>query len=259
MPVEPTGLTSRGRDGHCCPPPARIPAGGFPAPGSCLRYDVASIWMVVGMSIYTCLAHGRARGLGLRTLVQFCAWGAILRAALPLARRLPSIRSVAAATGRPCSQTSPVLCTCPTSRARSSTATAPRLSAADRSVIPRPDTRSPRFRRVPFARDGVFDHGRVSFASHTGLLMLPSTSPNVSASAVFRISRLNSPPHAIAVYASLLPSPTATQHSLPGGRYSLPGLVSHQLDHASFAWRTGDHGGVTARSDGRQELPASPA
>jgi hypothetical protein len=28
------------------------------------------------------------------------------------------------------------------------------------------------------------------------------------------------------------------QHSLPGGRYSLPGPDLHRLDRASFAWRT---------------------
>jgi hypothetical protein len=30
----------RGRDGDCSPPPAQIPACGFPAPGSCRRSDV---------------------------------------------------------------------------------------------------------------------------------------------------------------------------------------------------------------------------
>src|SRR4029077_9674116 len=29
-----------------------------------------------------------------------------------------------------------------------------------------------------------------------------------------------------------------TQHSLPGGRYPLPGPDFHRLDRASFAWRT---------------------
>jgi hypothetical protein len=55
-----------------------------------------------------------------------------------------------------------------------------------------------------------------------------------SASAVFWLSRLNSTPHTIAVYASHPPSPATTQHSLPGARYGLPGPVSHRLDHASF-------------------------
>src|SRR5512143_125750 len=52
------------------------------------------------------------------------------------------------------------------------------------------------------------------------------------------LSWLNPTPHAIAVYASQPPSPVATQHSLPSGRYSLLGPVFHRLDRTSFAWRT---------------------
>jgi hypothetical protein len=52
------------------------------------------------------------------------------------------------------------------------------------------------------------------------------------------ISRLNPTPHSIAVYASTWSSPSTPQHSLPGGRYSLPGPDLHRLDRASFAWRT---------------------
>src|SRR5262245_48931464 len=52
------------------------------------------------------------------------------------------------------------------------------------------------------------------------------------------LSWLNPTPHAIAVYASQPPSPVATQHSLPSGRYSLLGPDFHRLDHTSFAWRT---------------------
>jgi hypothetical protein len=40
------------------------------------------------------------------------------------------------------------------------------------------------------------------------------------------------------VYASQPPSPVATQHSLPSGRYSLLGPDFHRLDRTSFAWRT---------------------
>jgi hypothetical protein len=40
------------------------------------------------------------------------------------------------------------------------------------------------------------------------------------------------------VYASPWSSPSPTQHSLPGGRYPLPGPDFHRLDRASFAWRT---------------------
>src|SRR5215813_9314093 len=41
--------------------------------------------------------------------------------------------------------------------------------------------------------------------------------PSVSASAMLPLSWLNPPPHPITVYASHPPSPTTTQHSLPGG------------------------------------------
>jgi hypothetical protein len=64
--------------------------------------------------------------------------------------------------------------------------------------------------------------------------MLPSTLLTGSASAVLWLSRLNSTPHTIAVYASHPPSPATTQHSLPGARYGLPAPVSHRLDNASF-------------------------
>jgi hypothetical protein len=64
--------------------------------------------------------------------------------------------------------------------------------------------------------------------------VLPSTLLTVSASANFELSRLNSTPHRIAVYASCPSSPTTTQHSLSGARYSLPVPVFHRLDRASF-------------------------
>src|SRR5262245_60768134 len=55
---------------------------------------------------------------------------------------------------------------------------------------------------------------------------------------MYDLSWLNPTPHAIAVYASQLLSPVATQHSLPSGRYSLLGPDLHRLDRTSFAWRT---------------------
>src|SRR5467141_3108610 len=55
------------------------------------------------------------------------------------------------------------------------------------------------------------------------------------------LSWLNPTPHAIAVYASRPPSPVATQHSLPSGRYSLLGPDFHRLDRTSFTWRTHSH------------------
>src|SRR5208283_5293080 len=68
--------------------------------------------------------------------------------------------------------------------------------------------------------------------------ILPSATVTASASTDFSFSRLNSPPHAIAVYASRRSSPSAPQHSLPSARYGLLGPDFHRLDRASFAWRT---------------------
>ena len=103
---------------------------------------------------------------------------------------------------------------------------------------PRSGGRPPRFRRVPFVRDGVFDRGRASAPRIAAPHMLPSACQRPRPLRLC-LSRLNRPPHAIAVYASRPLSPVATQHSLPGGRYPLPGPVFHRLDRASFAWRTG--------------------
>src|SRR5262245_47713276 len=51
---------------------------------------------------------------------------------------------------------------------------------------------------------------------------------------MYDLSWLNPTPHAIAVYASQLLSPAATQHSLPSGRYSLLGPDFHRLDRTSL-------------------------
>jgi len=102
----------------------------------------------------------------------------------------------------------------------------------------RPGLRSPRFRRSPFVRDKVSDLGGASAPRLSVPHILPSTISKASASTISYLSRLNRSPHTIAVYASQRSSPSATQHSLPGGRYPLPGPDFHRLDHASFAWRT---------------------
>ncbi len=139
-----------------------------------------------------------------------------------------------------CSPASQLLRRGLTSHARASSATAPHLPDAGLGgrFVHRPNVRPPRFRRGPFVRDVFFDHGRASVPRITGPHMLPSTLLTGSASAVLWLSRLNSTPHTIAVYASHPPSPATTQHSLPGARYGLPGPVSHRQEHASFAWRT---------------------
>src|SRR6478735_7244025 len=87
-----------------------------------------------------------------------------------------------------------------------------------------PDMRPLRFRRAPFGRDVAFDPGGATASRIAMPHMLPSTVPNVSASAKFFLSWLNPTPHPITVYASHPPSPTTAQHSLPGGaRYHLTG------------------------------------
>jgi hypothetical protein len=109
----------------------------------------------------------------------------------------------------------------------------------------RSDAGPPRFRRDPLLRDGVFDHGRASAPRMTAPHVLPSTLLTGSASASFCLSRLNSPPHSIVVYASLPPLPATTQHSLPGARYGLPGPDFHRLDHASLPGAQAiQHGGA---------------
>src|ERR1700730_18656205 len=98
--------------------------------------------------------------------------------------------------------------------------------------------RSPRFRRDPFIRDVASDPGRATVPRVTAPHMLPSAVATASAPATSRISWLNPTPQMITVYASPWSSPSPTQHSLPGGRYPLPGPDFHRLDRASFAWRT---------------------
>ena len=120
----------------------------------------------------------------------------------------------------------------------------------------RPDARSPRFRRDPFVRDGVSDHGRATAPRLTVPHMLPSATLTASASAGLLLSRLNSPPHTIAVYASPWSLPSKTQHSLPGGRYPLPGPDFHRLDLASFLalWWSQFDGGMRVVRRSRRAL-----
>jgi len=121
----------------------------------------------------------------------------------------------------------------------SATASSPRLPVVARiRQSGLGEMRSPRFRRVPFIRNGVSDHGRAVAPRMAVRNILPSTLSTASASAGLSLSRLNVPLRMIAVYASPRSSPSATQHSLPGGRYPLPGPDFHRLDRASFAWRT---------------------
>ena len=64
------------------------------------------------------------------------------------------------------------------------------------------ETRSPRFRRDPFARDVFSDPGRASNASRNGITRVAFDTTDGLRPCVDPISWLNSTPHAIAVYAS---------------------------------------------------------
>src|SRR5215472_7040359 len=138
-----------------------------------------------------------------------------------------------------CSPASQLLWQGPTSRVRSSSATAPHLPDAGRQR----QHRSGQTRDLP-ASDAILLHvmwpltpaGRQHLAL-TVPHMLPSSNRKPSAPAMSDLSWLNPTPHAIAVYASQPLSPVATQHSLPSGRYSLLGPDLHRLDRTSFAWR----------------------
>src|SRR5260370_24435222 len=99
-----------------------------------------------------------------------------------------------------------------------------------------PNVGSPRFRRAPFVRDGVFDLGRASTPRVTVPHMLPSATLKASASAILLLSRLNSPPRTIAFYASPWSLPSTAQHSLPGGRYTLPGHGYRKHQTRSADW-----------------------
>src|SRR5207245_9188292 len=65
-------------------------------------------------------------------------------------------------------------------------------------------------------------------------IMLHTTTLKSVAPTTLLLTQRNRPPHTISVYASPWSSPSKTQHSLPGGRYPLPGPDFHRLDRASF-------------------------
>src|SRR5256714_3211207 len=97
---------------------------------------------------------------------------------------------------------------------------------------------SPKFRRDPFARDVLFDPGRVDSTSHNG-----------TAHVAFG-SKGQPPPPAKRVFRGSITHPTQplctlrgrrylrlTQHPLPGGLLGLTWAGLAPADRASFAWR----------------------
>src|SRR6266700_3833320 len=193
---------------------------------------------VVNFSFFLCLAACRMRSSACDTVARFCARSVLCWLAFPSA---PALGSTDSAADRSALFVGFTATTAGSDFSRSCIigyGSSPFRCGPWGRRVHRPNVRPPRFRRLPFVRDVFFDHGRASVPRIAGPHMLPSTLLTGSASAVLWLSRLNSTPHTIAVYASHPPSPATTQHSLPGARYGLPGPVSHRQEHASFAWRT---------------------
>ena len=219
-----TGVTSR--------PPRRSRRAAFPhrAPAGSQTWSMFGAWAAHTVSTRGPMPQGTC-------LIRLCVRGMHRHRPLPPAGSLPSTPSAAAPRGL----------------VRGFIGT---MDPSDSSDLPirlwllafpnRPGTalaaagsrRSPRFRRDPFVRDVASDPGRATVPRITAPHMLPSAIATASAPATSRFSWLNPTPHTIAVYASPWSSPSTAQHSLPGGRYPLPGPDFHRLDRASFAWRT---------------------
>src|SRR4249920_2406747 len=126
----------------------------------------------------------------------------------------------------PCSPASQLLWPRPTSHARASSATAPRLPDADRrtrerTLNRRPVTRYPSFRRDPFARDVLLDPGGTAMPRMTALHMLRSTISTVSAPASSSFRGSITHPTQPLCTLRVRRHRRLTQHSLPGGSLGL--------------------------------------
>src|ERR1700736_1740275 len=130
----------------------------------------------------------------------------------------------------------------PTSHARASSATAPRLPDADRrtrerTLNRRPDVGYPRFRRNPFARDVLLDPGGMTVPRITALHMLRSTITTVSAPANSSFHGSITHPTQPLCTLRVRRYRRLTQHSLPGDLLGLTWAGLAPADRASFAWR----------------------
>ena len=133
-------------------------------------------------SCFLCLAACRTRLSAWVTRFRLCVRYVLRCSAFPSvpAPRFREGRPLAPPppppVARPRSAASSLLSRGPTSRPRSSPASAPRLPGADRrgTGAARPDARSLRFRRDPSQRDVVFDPGRAIAPRIAVRHMLPS-------------------------------------------------------------------------------------
>src|SRR5712691_2982735 len=221
----PDFAVGRGRDASYPAPPAQIRACGFPAHGSCL-----------GSNRCTAFAAYRMRPSACDTLARCCARLRALLARIPLGLR-PWLHRLRGGSLRLCSSASQLLWRRPTSRARASSATAPRLPDADRrrhQVTARRGTSQVPTRSF-FARDVLLDPGRATMPRITALLMLRSTPTTVSAPAKnpFRGS-ITHPTQPLCTLRGRR-CRRLTQHSLPGSLLGLTWAGLAPADRASFA------------------------
>ena len=171
-------MDCRGRDGDYSPPPAQIPACGFPAPGSCRRSNVIGVQGLASpivpirrrATLMTCFVrHGvrstRCRPPSLRP-------GSFPpRSPPPLFAGL--FERFTGTTGP--SDSSPV----PRQLRLLDFLSRPRTASA---IVGQ--ARSPTFRHVPFRHDLVSDPDGATASRITTPHISPSTIPNVSASAM---------------------------------------------------------------------------
>src|SRR5271165_5468426 len=171
----------------------------------------------VNRSFLLCLAACRMRSSAWDTPARSCARSVLCWPAFPLVPALRSTGSAAAGAALFAGfiatiSGSDFSCPCIIGYGSS-----PSRRGPDNPRAARSDTRSPRFRPAPFVRDGVLDHDGVSTPCMAAPHILPSALGTASASVTSELSRLNVPPHTIAVYASWLPSP-AGHATLATGR-----------------------------------------
>src|SRR5215204_6071029 len=204
----------------------------------------------VNLSFFLSLAAIRMRSSACVTLARLCVRCVLCWFAFPLVSALRSTGSAAAcpvtdrsAAGRTTlfagftatMAESDFSCPCIIGYGSSPSRCGPSYSAPTQQR--RPDTRYPRFRRDPCARDVALDPGGTTMPRMTALLVLRSTMKTVSAPASrsFRGS-LPHPTHPLCTLR-VRRRRRLTQHSLPGGLLGLTWAGLAPADRASFAWR----------------------
>jgi hypothetical protein len=144
-----------GRDGNYFPPPAQIPACGFPAPGSSRKCNAIDTRDEARVPIR---GRGPCFSDGVRHWVRSLAWSTH-----PPSERGPSLHALRSWAPQPCSGASQVLLPRPTPRHfLDGFASSASRRGPEPPEVAVGKARSPRFRHDPFARDVALDPGRAS-------------------------------------------------------------------------------------------------